>query len=531
MVRVAEHNRSLAISPNLVAAPIFAMSNEGADYGDEPWSPGRVEAGIHHLEVWANQAVLPVAKTQPVSSFNDAPNWVTTAPRLLTELDQEAAARHKASALIGAVAVGAWQPEQSAGLETNKPVIQSLHEAIQSAARGDKQGRKYAEASAGTDVLERTIKAGHVISAKVDIAADGSLWQNGQDDLTIQANSLRYGSTLPGMDQRTEAETRNSFRIKAALQAGLLEDNVILVASRAPDDMTQQQMKQAGFFTDTMSCSFQLISKSGNQLVIESAFVAGVKEPEMLRHDGQTIARLGAKLGLSLEGLSATELLDRPILLPKSFARNGVIDIAALYDECAGGNVFFGQRVPKQDYVTFREQCRKREQSYQTDIAAIVDELIAEAPTIKSAVEATVRLNKISGKRMIMRAATDLSIDSYVFGRAAAGHIEMARWHEQNGNYELARREQFRAIEQDQSSSCPGVAKPRNASSATETDEQLGVEKVSKSAEDGDCTFESDECPECHTKKVKTTVKKITATKKEVTGDCGCRRVYDIIEV
>jgi hypothetical protein len=432
----------------------------------------------------------------------------------IAEMPYDAETRSKANEFIlGAVAVGetvSFGPE----IETRRP-IDSLFEAIKLAANGAteeirQEARKLIEINVRTDVIERTIKSGHVLKVELSVNDEGKISQFGQSMDSIQANSLRFASGMWQMRERTEAETRNSFRIEKEFKSGKLNEYSLVVISRAADNMTTKEMNKAGFFTDTMSTAVQVTTAKGGKLTTESAFMSGAKHPGGERHDAETIAKFGDLMGVNYRGMSATETLDTPILIHNSLIPNGAIDVAKIIDSGAG--TFFGEDKPPQDYEEYLEFCKQRELTYEPKVQQIVEALIAEAEKIVDHVSAKERLGKLSEKHMVEMAVEDENINPLVFGEESAAHIVQARAYMDQGHLDLATYEVTRAKATAKSSSCP------NGGSNLTTEDSDG-ESTNEQAEDGDCEFISEECPLCHAKKVKTLV-----TKDRIT--CGTCKGY-----
>jgi hypothetical protein len=407
--------------------------------------------------------------------------------QFVPELAADVFARHQADRFIGRIALG---PTVTTTPETAGQ-FGSLHEALPRAYTGDEIARQLITTNVRTDVIERTIKAGHIMTVDLEVDGNGKIWQHGQAMNSIQANTLAYASDQPTMRQRSEAEVRNSFRIENLLRQGLLEDNYFVVFSRAADDMTLDEMTDVGFFTDTMSCAIQLTTASTTGLSMESAFVAGVTGPGQDRHDQLTLAGVIKGLGLDIDSISATELLDMPLLIPKSLLPNGVIDLVQKYDMAAGGT-FFGEAKPQQDYQTYGATCAAREASFAPKVAAIVADLIAEAPLITSPVLATQRLHKLSQKYMVEQAVVDNSINPLVFGGVAAAHIEQARSYQASGQTDQAQSATAKAQKTARSSSCPNAV----TMSPEEMAEATSPEGAGSKSSGG--KKERMTCPFCH---------------------------------
>jgi hypothetical protein len=234
-----------------------------------------------------------------------------------------------------------------------------------------------------------------------------------------------------------------------------------------------------------------------------------------VQHDAATVVELGNSLGVDLSGKTAAEIIDTPLLIHNDLIPNGAVDIVKLYDGCAGGT-FFGETKLRRNYMEYLQSCHEREQTFRPKVEQITRELLQEASSISSPIEAIERLHKLSEKHMVERAVIDTTIDARVFGGVAAGHIEQARWYAEQGYYDQAMAYTQKAQGTANSFSCPSALR----SSAETNNDQNGGE------EEGDCEFISKECPLCHAKNVKTRVTGISKTdKKHIKGSCGCSKI------
>ncbi len=415
----------------------------------------------------------------------------------IAEQESDINARLAASQFIGALLLEHTMPSPEV------PAVEhySLMDAIKNAAQGDKQARKLVETNVRTDMVERTIKSGHVSEVELTVNEAGHIMQFGQTTEEIHANSLRHGSQSWQMQERTRAETRNKFRIDEAYHQGKLEDFAFVVISRAADNMSLTQMEDEGFFTDTMSWSLQVTTIKDGRLTVESAFVAGKQSRDAERTDSQAVARLGQALGINYDGKTATETLDMPILVPKSLMPNGAVDLVALADS----NSFFGETKPAQDYVAYKQGCAEREANLSDRVAQVTDQLVAEASTIKTPRQATERLGKLSAWQMVEEAIVDDTIDARVFGSAAAYRIEHARHYLQIGDIEAQRHAMQHAKAVETSSSCPGAGKTTETEQIDPSDPLAQLDTQKEKLED--CDFVSKKCPVCGEKNAKTTVR------------------------
>lgn len=425
---------------------------------------------------------------------------------LIPEMQQDVLVRHRAARFIGACAAGNELQVNRVEAAERMP-IGSLHEAIDLASSGNEQARAMIQANAQTDVVERTVKAGHIMRVHTRIEEDGTLSQNEQNLRSIQSNSLILSREHQVMRARTEAEARNTFRLESLVRQGLLNDHYMVVISRAPK-LPDHELKELGFFADTKSLVIQVMSQDGNEVMIESAFVAGVDEETGQRRDEAMVHAIGDSLGIDLRGLEPDELIDAPLLVRREAMPNGAADLVEAADEVYG--TFFGQQQPRQNYTTFYQKCRKREDNFLPRAMRITEQLIQEAGTITSKEQAILRLHELSEREMVHQAVYDSAIDPRVFGKEAAAHIYTARHLLSIGQVEAAQKQTARAIETADSTSCPLLMKKLQS-----LQDMLDITQADPLNED--CEFRSNECPLCKTKDVWTKV-----TKTRISGSCGC---------
>jgi hypothetical protein len=362
------------------------------------------------------------------------------------ELNTEQWAAAEARRFIGNVATN--KTVEVGSEQTTK----SLYEAIHLAAEGDVVADKLVTTNAATDVIERTIKVGHIgRPVPLEVKPSGDIMQYGQDYLDVQANSLRIMGSNEVMKARTESETRNAFRKRLINLEGYFDKGYHLVVFSLAEDIPE-----AGFFTETMTCMIQDTYKDANGLARTPAFVAGVKNEGELPHDKDTIVKVGQALGVDWSNMTSAEIIDHPVLIHESAMPNGITDLVKLWDECAGGT-FFGQEKPKQDYLEYEKQCAVREWTFEPKVKLIKEDLLAEAATITTPEQAIRRLHKISESHMVDKAIEDRSIDPRVFGPTASRYIDVARAQIDQGLYEQASETIDRAKRTAQSNSCPSA--------------------------------------------------------------------------
>ena len=347
----------------------------------------------------------------------------------------------------------------------------NLMEAIHSAREGDIEARNMIAVNVRTDVVERTIKTGHLTEVDLNVNNQGQIMQFGQTMESVYANALMSTPRSSKMLPRSEAEARNGFRIENLHRQGLLKDYNFVVFSMASDNMSQDELKKAGFFTETMSMAIQVTSADDNKLSTQTAFVSGKNPGNNPRHDKQAMVKVGEALGVNYYGKSACEVLNTPVLVHKSLMPDGVLDMVKLYDNSVGGT-FFGETKQAMDYREYAKKCYHREQNFNGKVKDITDEIIENSSNVWSPSQATKLLHKTSEKHMVDYAIADESIDAMVFGQKAAVHIDQARQANKEGRILDANRHQSFAEATAESSSCPNGAeeteKQKNKTSSIE---------------------------------------------------------------
>lgn len=397
----------------------------------------------------------------------------------------------------------------------------TLMEAIRAASKGDQEKRNMVAANARTEAIEITYKAGFVTTAELTVNEQGQVLQFGHTTEDVNLNALRFASNHDIIRPRSEAEARNSLRIEDAHRQGLLEDYHFVVFSRCAD-ASDDQLKQLGFFKETKSMAVQATALGDNgNLVLESAFVAGVAHADAERHDQRALTLAGEQYGVDYSGLTDAEIIDRPILIHKSLMPNGVVDVVTVLDlaieSATGQAVFYGEAKLKQDYLEHRTQCSQREAELEDRVQTAVEKLLLEAQEITSPNQATERLNKVVEAEMLEEAALDASIDARVYGQAAAFHVEEARNRIAAGDFMGAQNSLTQAKQVARSSSCPSAMREsgtETSDSANENDPSQNDDAACKEVKNGDRV----NCPFCKKK-----VSAIVPSKEEIfcsNGEC-----------
>ncbi|MDZ7744540.1 MAG: hypothetical protein U5K77_02140 [Candidatus Saccharibacteria bacterium] len=392
--------------------------------------------------------------------------------------------------------------------EVQEPNPTTLLANSQEAALGSADALRRVRRNVSTDVAERLFKSGHITVVPLERTQRG-LEQNGVPMAHIHQNTLEHMPLNNIMQNRTHRELGNIFLFEEMDTAGLLEEHDVVVMSATPTDTKTRQ--EYNFFTDTDSLSVQYLKKTGESTFdMETAMVAGKVSPNASRHDLRAVKQLLEEAGMEQAYFDENEALSFVMLVPKT-ATSGVHTVVERIDGIIGGT-FFGEAKPSQDYYTYREVCMTREQQFDGLVDKITRQLLAEAHTFKRPYDAIERLDQLSSKYCIERAALDNTIDIRVFGHAAIADLEQARRAFEQGDIQVADNYLSIAKTKSTDSSCPLFKEG---------------EESDPGSDDKDCEFMSKKCPICKAENVKTVVKKIGSSKnkKLITGSCGCRKI------
>ena len=301
----------------------------------------------------------------------------------------------------------------------------SLHTRLVEAVQGDPEAISSVYTNANSAVVEAIYKKGHISSVTADVGFDGSISQYGQSLLDVHKNALKYTYKPEAYIKRLQVETLNTHRIEDLVRAGVLEDYYFFIPSLYPDDMTDSEARENGFFVNTKTNVLQLASTNNGQYTLESAFIEGDTDEADEKYS-KVIEKLYSMFGFDISGISTTELLSTPILISKSLLPNGMIDLVRIQDEIRG-NSFFGQKnIPISDYIEHAELCRDRESRLEQTTLDVVRELLLQNH-IDSPIEAIQTLYDIVKDRVVKYAIKSSDIDAGVFGKEAKPFILAAR--------------------------------------------------------------------------------------------------------
>lgn len=335
--------------------------------------------------------------------------------------------------------------------------IVSLQDSIDQIAEGNIDAYMSARANVATMTYEAVNKAGEVITTRSQILPDGQFMQYGTLHANIYANTLKHRAKHPIMRQFAESETRHWLTLEELTPTGILEDYYYVVASRVPAKMTPAQLRREGYFVDTMSVVFQASSVENGQLVTDSAFAAGSDDGwSEDRFDGEAVQSVMQSFG---ENDVSTDPLDqhrRGMLIRKDHMPNGVVDLVKMYDAAIGPNRFFGRLdMPDHSYEDFRAYCIKRQARLSSVIDNALANLVANRHNILTPTDATTMLEECVKNELTELAVQDLTIESRIFGREAAKHLDRARELMLEGNYKAAESEIKKFEDKAEITGCP----------------------------------------------------------------------------
>lgn len=340
----------------------------------------------------------------------------------------------------------------------------NLMEATKNASEGDPVAKAMVRANVTTDRVERTYKSQVTLNVRLQVDESGEWLQNGQSYDAVHNNAEEHIND-PILQPRTAIEAKNKRMIMRAYRQGLLKDNVIVIRSRVMDGLTPEQADKVGWYGDTMSMALQLIYQEGDEIVIESSFLAGAEGRGTQRFDKESCERMRRDvLGLNSTEETAEESLALPDIVPKDklqaiYSSDGelMMRAGALVDGYDGssGRWFGKAHEGPQEYQAHLDECQQRERSAEADIQDVVQQLINEADSFKAPTDATKRLHELNEEKLKKAIVVDASIDPAVLGPAALPYVLEARLHYQAGEIEKLSQSYEKVIELGVSSSCP----------------------------------------------------------------------------
>ena len=227
----------------------------------------------------------------------------------------------------------------------------------------------------------------------------------------------------------------------------------VAVFSTASTTMSQKTKQEYNFFTDTETCSVQLMRAEGDDIELGTALVAGKATPDSSRHDIAAIHRLARERGIELMTTDGTEMIQHMFLIPKG-ELTGVETLVEWLDDAAGGT-FYGLAEPRQNYQKYAQERLALAAQFDDMTAEVVEQMKRDAHSFRTPMDAIRRLDELSAQACIRRAVVDTEVDIRVFGPAAEAEIIDARFFAARGDMVRAEAATERAFAKDTSGSCP----------------------------------------------------------------------------
>ena len=439
-------------------------------------------------------------------------------PTVIDQLEIDKLLREKASILLASAAL-----RSTVEVEPQKEDRMTLAEACIRASNGDVEALQMVRANVRTDYFERAYKSGHVSRVRIE-QDDFGLIQHGQRLSDTYQNSIAY-LNAPVLRERARVEAVNGVRNEYLARLGYLKDNISVTFSLVTRKVSQDEASQLGFFTDTMSLSAQLMTDDDG-IVIDTAFIAGRDAATDEASDEEAVKHFLAGLGIDFSAFDADEMLEHPVLIPKSLIRDRFAFLERFeksIEAVRGRKTFFGRTTyENSDYAKHIEACEKREKEMETETEATVRSLVVSSNQFLNPVDATRLLDRLNDALLKKRIIADKTIDASVLGTQAAYYVNHARFLAEQGVH-LTQMTilQAKINKEGHSSSCPGGAQNKDGQDIQPWDMIFGndnknqVETTEEKLED--CDFISKECPKCGAKDVKTQCRKGVYY-----GACGC---------
>ncbi len=273
------------------------------------------------------------------------------------------------------------------------------------------------------EIPERLLKVGLVSETFMEHEPGLGIVQDGRPIAEIYANSLRFARLQGEMLQRGSIEHKNAGVINQLADAGVLDEHDVLIMSLA--STKKEVIERYGISEKYMAASLQLVSKDENEVICDTALVAGKKNPEAERDDIAAVIELARRHGIDIDTTNPAELLDIVILIPKGELSNGIAGVVEELDEIRGGTFYGQEGVAREDYARHAEQ--QRALKFEDIVDAITDILIQEAPTFKHPMQAVKRLGQLADYFTVQYSIENDNIDIDIFGPTSAKLIAKAR--------------------------------------------------------------------------------------------------------
>lgn len=329
----------------------------------------------------------------------------------------------------------------------------TILEAIRAVREGSLQAESMIDINVATAVTEACFKYDHITKVAMRLNDSGDLMQFGQTMQEMHFNSIVYRQNRHAkLRNVTEIEALNGHCIEDAARAGLLKDYYFIADSLVPQDVPEKDLKDEGYFLNTLTFVTQATTAEDGAVTTESVFNKGTVASESARFDVrmgerfdlEAVSRVRQRLGLP--PVTTTEEALRGIFVHKSMLPNGVIDYQRMIDEEAHSTV--GIPLKTDDYYErLAPRSKEREASLESTKQLVKEALIAQAHTFKTPMEAVQRIWDLTREFTVVAAVDNHHIDARIFGQQAAQQIEESRYYSSIGDpiaAQLALREAVR---------------------------------------------------------------------------------------
>lgn len=356
----------------------------------------------------------------------------------------------------------------------------TLLSALQDVAKGEeanseqyKNSMTRLEVNIHSTVSEIVNKRGHITRVAMQSESD-DLIQHGQSLTQIHFNSLVFRRQLhPVLEQITETEALNNFRIRTLKQAGVLKDHFFIVPSLIPRNVPEEYLDErgAGYFLRTMSAAYQGTTEENGEVVTETTFMAGVDEKyenasfeERMAHRHDLVAVQQVCRALGLEPPKTEQQALHGFLVHKSQLPHGMIDFMRMCDLAT--DRLHGRIVPRpiEQYQKLAQQSQDRDARLKPAREAIKAALLKRAGSFSDPNELIATLWEEARVQAAWATFYNHDLDVQSGGEGAAVLIAEARQKALEGHNAAAQQLMKRAVKEYVATGCGGGASAKTTS-------------------------------------------------------------------
>lgn len=454
------------------------------------------------------------------------------------DLPEEAAVQRRFAEGLGAIVVGEAVERPSPTMEKRRKA--SILDRIDEAARGNADSL---EQDITVTASEALTDEGVMEDVSITRDKDGRLQQFGQGLYDILENALTlHAGDHPDLHEVTRVAALDHDVLNVLDGAGYFDaGNVWIIPRIVPIGTPGRAIRGYGYF-ENFAVAWNFIWKTGpGEFTLRPAFTAGVEslpdeesqdgamtEAELdamydtraaRRHDVDAIQRIYADLGLPVPTMTVDFL--RGFIMHRGQFKDPnhpELDMLERYDQKLGPDFFLG-RLRRPEDISYTDNSRKHIEALrglQKRKQAIVQALIDRRHTFgNDAMAAAHCLAKL-----VEGSAVDYVYDNPQYVDILGPSLGMAAY---NSLRDGGDRNDVRRKARVNTCGFGGPGQDRaEGGKESAVDEDANDDED----EDGDCEFTSEECPECHAKKVRTVVRRMLNGNKLVKGSCGCSKVY-----